>query len=1142
MTTSEELRSRLKQVTTKSFRDRLLDRGLARGLIWEKGRVPRGAPRFAPTLTTDLLDYGYGVLATALQLRRLVPSDPALPVAFLTAGEAIEAAVHRGPVADDTAFHRLTAAVTFHLAQLAPRSFTMLAAADGHLTVTEQVLVRLLQRRLEEMHTIYRTWLLDQEHRDDAVADRLQWEGDVDAAVNEVLTTSFMKGLALFNQATVTGDEDLALRAQSSLRDTANAASELSEATHWWTATLAAHLLEELWSLSMWKHIPPSLGMSASNDRWTRLRKDYIQRLRAGTRADIELWPSQIEAAARVADTGDNLVVALPTGAGKTRIAELCILRALADDRRVVYVTPLRALSAQIERDLAETFAPLRFTVSALYGAGGMVTDLDPLTNANIVVSTPEKLDLALRNNPEVLNDVGLIVLDEGHMLGPQEREVRYEALVQRLLVREDALARRLVCLSALFPEPSEMMELVAWIRHDAPGTGVHSPWRPTRQRTGTVTWQGAGARLDVEVNQEHSFVPRFVEARKPPPGSRRRKVFPHDKQELTLATAWKFAAQNKRVLIYCAMRVSVEALGETVLQCLEQHLLDPLRPVDPETLDVIATGEEWLGPDHPAVKCLRYGVALHHGLLPRPFLAAVERLLRSGRWPVVVASPTLAQGVNIAASVVLVPSLWRGREVIPASEIANVAGRAGRPFVDLEGLTLHVVFEDSADKRQRGLERWRELLARSRHARIGSGLLQLIVQVLADIATEAGVSVEHVVEDVVTGATFWRRDPTSGDAVQSHWRQNLGILDNAIFALVEAGTAPDALDGALREALKGSLFERFVAHETRPSPDSIRRFLLSRTEWIWSQTLPSRRRAYYAAGVDLDTGQFLTDHLDVLLQWLVQAETSLTEENGPNLATAVTECAELIAQTGLFSGRWNDPSHWRAALTAWIGEAPPTEVIGLCDPRGVEVLQDLFMYRLPWAMEAVRVIGLTTGHRNAEHLAGLAAAAVAGGTAHVSAIVLLRSGLLSRAAALAAVRSTHARFDNSIGMALWLRSDAVVERAADVNWPTRGSHSEWLRFYEEQRAAVSHQWVRVWDRVDVTWNREGPVPSGTPVVLESAEDGTTMVLDIDYSPLGVVNGVFAKPLHRIVRATVEDTHVMAELFGPSLEGGGDMI
>jgi replicative superfamily II helicase len=93
-------------------------------------------------------------------------------------------------------------------------------------------------------------------------------------------------------------------------------------------------------------------------------------------RSEIDLWPSQLHVVDRIFQDARDLVVALPTSAGKTRIAELSILVCLAQERRTVYVTPLRALSAQTEQVLARTFSPLGVRVSSLYGSMG-VSDVD---------------------------------------------------------------------------------------------------------------------------------------------------------------------------------------------------------------------------------------------------------------------------------------------------------------------------------------------------------------------------------------------------------------------------------------------------------------------------------------------------------------------------------------------------------------------------------------------------------------------------------------------------------------------------------------------------------------------------------------------------------------------------------------------
>ena len=736
-----ELSSRLKAAVEPGVRGRLLDKGLARGLIWLDGNLPEGAPVFPETLSEDLLDYAHAVMALALRLRMAGDaSQQLLDRAFLVAGEAIEAAVHRGEERIDRGFHRVTAAVAFHLGRYAARAFSMLpAAADGqNLAPSEAALVQLLRRRLDELYTVFSRWLLDPTNADEGVATRLRGDDDFDQtdAVHTVLTTSFMRGLALFDYALTTGISEVAGQARARLLATAHAARDLNAVSHWWTATLAAHLVDELWNMSLHQQIPELSPDHDDHARWQDIRRGYIQRLRGGKRAAIELWPSQLAAAKRAQDLTDALVVALPTSAGKTRIAELCILRTLASDKRVVYVTPLRALSAQVERDLAESLHPLGFSVSSLYGAAGIESgDEETLREGRVVVSTPEKLDFSLRNDPTIIDDVGLIVLDEGHMLGPNEREVRYEALVQRLVRRTDAAERRIVCLSALFPAPEEMGDLVAWLRADKPGEPIHSVWRPTRQRFGVLCWESDSARLDVKVEEESPYVRRFVEKTMPPEGSRRRREFPADKNELTLAAAWRFVEQQKDVLIYCPLRASVETLGRLVLKCIDHRVLSPLRSTSQRVGNAMAVGAEWLGDEHPAVACLAHGVALHHGGLPRPFLNQVEILLRSGDCPVLIASPTLAQGLNLSASVLLVPSIWRSGQVIPPAEFANVSGRAGRAFVDVEGLVLHVVHKAETWKTRRARRNWNDLLAAARAPRVSSGILQLAALVFLRIS-----------------------------------------------------------------------------------------------------------------------------------------------------------------------------------------------------------------------------------------------------------------------------------------------------------------------------------------------------------------------------------------------------------------------
>lgn len=1186
--TVAELTARLRVVVAPGFRGRLLDKGLARGLIWRNGSVPEGAPEFPESLSEDLLDYAHAVMALALRLRATGEGDSKLlDRAFLVAGEAIEAAVHQGEERVDRGFHRVTAAVAFHLGRYAARAFSMLPGATDqqNLAPTEAALVQLLRRRLDELHMVFSGWLLDPANADEAVAAKLREDdefGQVDA-VHNVLTSSFMRGLALFDHALATGISKAAEEARARLFATARAARDYNSVSHWWTATLAAHLVDELWTVSLHQQVPELPPDHGDYERWHEIRRGYIQRLRGGKQAAIELWPSQVAAAKRAQDLSDDLVIALPTSAGKTRIAELCILRSLAAKKRVVYVTPLRALSAQVERDLAESLLPLGFTVSSLYGSAGIESgDEETLRQRRVVVSTPEKLDFALRNDPTLIDDVGLIVLDEGHMLGPNEREVRYEALVQRLVRRADAADRRIVCLSALFPTPEEMSDLVAWLRADDPGEAVYSSWRPTRQRFGVLRWNptGGAARLDVTVEEESPYVRRFVEQSTPPESSLRRKEFPastgpHAKNELTLAAAWRFVEQKKEVLVYCALRSSVETLGRLVLKCIDHGVLSSLKPANQRVRNVMAIGAEWLGEDHPAVACLAHGVALHHGGLPRPFLNEVEHLLRSGDCPVIIASPTLAQGLNLSASVLLVPSIWRNGRIIPPTEFANVAGRAGRAFVDVEGIVLHVVHEAEAWKIRRALQNWEELVAAAKAPRVSSGILQLAALVLLRVSASNGLPFDEALEYVTGNAEGW--SPPSGKAPSldqlkewvngqparagavlglfndSFWQKRLGMdeekelradekdwesdiasLDAAILALLDGDTSGGDVPAALDGVLAGSLFSRQLARQEAEVQELVRGLVAARAQRIWLETTPAQRRGFHSAGIGLSAGKFIDGNLGALVKLLTQAETCLTFGNEFGAGTAVVAFADLVFQTAPFQAPKELPAKWRDALLAWLAGKPSSDVLSLCDGEGVDLIQEALAYRLPWAMEAVRVHALAVERDGSDALTGLAALAVESGSSKLSVIMLVRSGLSSREAAAGAVEATGAVFTDRDGMSKWLDSKLVRELSDKKDWPTERSRQAWLQFYEGERKAGRGRWKREKQVIGVQWSgSETPAP-GTSVVVEPSVGTFGGVMTPDLQLLGLLRAELRRARRDVVNASVDgDGSVQVEFFGP---------
>lgn len=647
-TTLEAVEAEIDAAVAPGFRGKLIARGQARAMVWQDGALPRDAPNFSTQLSHDLQSYGYALLSLGLRLRELEgPYDQARK-AFKQAATALEAVVAKGSRDHpDREFHFIMAAASYHLAHLSARGYSLLSAikSDNTSSPIEKALASLMRRDIRGFKTTVLEYRALSTGSDESIAasigehlQRYEAPGDRSPdtesflleALASALADAFLGAMALFLLAVECGEREYVDRAMNHLRRSLVVCGDMNLAHTWWVHRVAIHLLEDLWSCTLHNVLPLEPSPGGVTD-WPRQRELFVTSLLCRSRAEIDLWPPQLKAANRAVDQSDNLVVSLPTSAGKTRIAELCILRCLAAGKRVVYTTPLRALSAQTEATLQRTFGPLGRTVSALYGSIGVSGfDQDAIRNRDIIVATPEKLDFALRYDRSVLDDVGLLVLDEGHMIGLNEREVRYEALVQRLLRRSDAGQRRIVCLSAVLPDNDQMKDFVDWIRRDDPGDCIKSDWRPTRLQFGEVVWSSTFARLNIKFGGEPSWVPRFLEGSVPdkfvPPRRKRRTLFPRDQRELCLATAWKLVEGGQTVLIYCPLRKSVEPFAATIIDLNERGALKSLLEADADINQAIALGEEWLGSDSAILKCLRLGVALHHGALPLVYRREVER------------------------------------------------------------------------------------------------------------------------------------------------------------------------------------------------------------------------------------------------------------------------------------------------------------------------------------------------------------------------------------------------------------------------------------------------------------------------------------------------------------------------------------
>jgi hypothetical protein len=1161
-TTVEELEESITRAVAPGFRGRLLDRGEARSMIWRDGQLPDGSPPFVASLSYDLHSYAYSLLGMALRLRESGGNQDIARTAFEHSAMALESILVKGEPGDKTrSFHYVIAGASYHLARFSARAYSLLihGQRDESFSPIERCLCHLIMRDLAALQNEILKFRTNGAGRDASIAAEMeqQWneldekapfpdndgQSFVVEALAKALVDTFLAGMGLFLFAIERGDEQFIEEARGRLQIGLEACAEVNLLPQWWAYRLTIHIIDDLWSSSFHQRLP-LIPDSPHADEWETLRHHFISLLFRRPRAEIDLWPSQLDAASKAVDEDEDIVASLPTSAGKTRIAELCILRCLASGRRVVFVTPLRALSAQTETNLQRTFVPLGKSISTLYGSiGTSAFEENALRSQSIVVATPEKLDFALRNDPALLDDVGLIVLDEGHMIGLGEREVRYEVQIQRLLKRPDAATRRIVCLSAILPEGPQLDDFVAWLRQDGEGGLVKSEWRPTRLRFGEVLWSNRRGRLEIRVGNERPFVPTFFRARSATRGTRQ-ALFPNDHRELVLATTWRLAEDGQTVLIYCPERRSVEPYAREIVKIHKQGLLASLIGDATDKLyTALAIGEEWLGEDHPILACLRLGVAVHHGALPTPFRKEVERLLRDNVLRVTVSSPTLAQGLNLSATAVVLHGIIRNREPIKASEFKNVVGRAGRAFVDVEGLVLFPFFQTDTERHAQ----WETLISEDGRLDMESGVLRLIVTLLQRMQVQSGMNLAQLAEYVLNNAAAWNfpilpaETPETSVVQERQWHQHLATLDTAILCLVGEQDVPeDQVAATLDEILSSSLWERRLAHRTEELQRTSRSLLHGRAGFLWANSTPVQRRSYFLAGVGYETGRNLDAIAANANDLLVQANGAILGEDSEQAVTSLTSLAELLFGISPFTPD-PLPVNWRNILRAWLLGQPLAD-FAHNDPDVLRFVEGGLIYRLPWGMEALRVRAEASGDLVSPGVTfhdletGLAVPAVETGTLNRSAAVLMQAGFTSRLAAIKAVTDTNATFDGHQNVRNWLKSEALLALAQDDNWPTAETAAIWRAFvasFAPTDKAVWQDWTL---SPQVMWEQGKTPPVHSPVRVTTSPDGAfDWVLSPDHELLGRLTNRLNADRRGLVIATVAQDleHLSLKYVGP---------
>jgi len=367
-----------------------------------------------------------------------------------------------------------------------------------------------------------------------------------------------------------------------------------------------------------------------------------------------ELYPPQTDAIGP-ALLGENLVLAIPTASGKSLVAYLAILASVLRGGKALYIVPLRALAAEKYEDLKE-FEQLGMKVGISVGDYDSV---DPtLEKFDVIVATSERADSLLRHRTNWLQQLTVVVADEVHLINDADRGPTLEITLAKL--RQVNPKAQVLALSATIKNSDQ---LAKWLEAEH----VKSEWRPVPLKEGVY----------------HDGLIHFVD-----------KSITEIKagEDAISGLVADIMSTGGQALVFVNTRRSTEALakvvGSRIRHDLDEKKKDHLKKVA-ESLS--AAQDEPTSMGARLARCIENGAAFHNAGLTNPQRAIVEKEFRKGRLACIVATPTLAAGINLPARRVIVRDLNRfdvnfGLAPIPVLEVKQMCGRAGRPRYDKYG------------------------------------------------------------------------------------------------------------------------------------------------------------------------------------------------------------------------------------------------------------------------------------------------------------------------------------------------------------------------------------------------------------------------------------------------------------------------
>ncbi len=379
-----------------------------------------------------------------------------------------------------------------------------------------------------------------------------------------------------------------------------------------------------------------------------------------------KLYPPQADSVKSGLLDGASLLVSSPTASGKTLIAMLVILSYLSKhDGKVIYLSPLRALASEkfLEFKKLEKIA-LGKKIKVGISTGDFENIEKNLEKSNVLILTNEKMDSIIRHGTEWIEEIGLVITDEVHLIGDETRGPTLEMTLTQLKLLETK--PQIVGLSATITNSDEIAN---WLGCKL----VKNDWRPVPLSEGVCdageVTMSDGKTFEVERSIRGTPIDLGVQSVK----------------------------EGGQSLVFAETRTRSKSLATKAADIISQILeKKELKELEKTSKKILSENEHT-----ELVKTLailvKKGVAFHHAGLNQNCRTIIETEFRKGTIKLLSSTPTLAAGVNLPARRVVISSVNRYNAKVGANrpisilEYKQLCGRAGRPQYDDYGESIIV-------------------------------------------------------------------------------------------------------------------------------------------------------------------------------------------------------------------------------------------------------------------------------------------------------------------------------------------------------------------------------------------------------------------------------------------------------------------